>query len=401
MFRRLLPLLLSLTAAGFGQAAGGSTAIALTATLGQNVQPDQTIFNVAIQSPLTMTFDDLTSALKGTVLTPATFSNVTTVQNYVNNQPPVIALYWQFQLPVPLAGIKDQVAALQVLATTLGKAQTPLSLSYTANGPQASATAQVQGCGLSDLVSAARTKAQQIASAANRKPGSISAMSFSVSTMIGPSAVPPYVIPACSLGVTFGGAQQVPSAITVSATRTLNVPPDTVVIYAYVNNGAIATIDDALAVLPGSGFTAANLYSFSANAQSGQSLLEWEFSMTVPLSKMTDTLTALQKAASQNTAVSFFVGGAQLSPQLLAAQDCSYASLLHDAQAQARQVTAAAGVSLNDLIAVGEGSTPTAAFRTGDFSQIVAVGIYDPLTVYYPPSQPTSCTLVARYGMGQ
>ncbi len=322
-----------------------------------------------------------------------------------NNKPTTTALNWLFQLPVPLAGVKDQVAALQTLAASLGKAQTPLSLSYTASGPQASASAQVQGCGLGDLVSAARTKAQQIAEAANGKRGNISAMSFSVSTMIGPAAASPYVIPACSLGVTFGGAQQVPNAITVSASRTVNVPPDMVTIYAYVDNGAIATIDGALAALPGSGFTAANLYNFSANSQSGQSLLEWEFSMALPFSKMNDTLAALQQAASQSTAVSFGVGGAQLSPQLLAAQDCSYASLLNDAQAQARQVTAAAGISLNDLIAVGESSTPTAAFRSGDFSQIVTGNftIYNPFTVSYPtyPSQPTSCTLVARYGMGQ
>ena len=399
MFRRLLPVLLSLSTGAFGQATGDSPAISVTATAGQNIQPDQTTFSVSIQSPLTTTFDDLTSALKGTVLPPATFSNVTTVQNYVNNKPPTMALNWLFQLSVPLAGVKDQIAALQALTTTLGKAQTPLSLSYTASGPQTSATAQVQGCALGDLVSAARTKAQKIAGAANRKPGNISAMSFSVSTMIGPSATPPYVIPACSLGVTFGGAQQGHNAITVSATRTLNVPPDTVTIYAYVDNGAITTLDGALAALPGSGFTAANLYSFSANAQSGPPLLEWEFSMTVPLAKITDTLTALQKAASQNTAVTFFVGGAQLSPQLLAAQDCSYESLLNDAQAQARQVTAAAGISLNDLIAVSEGSTPTVAYRTGDFSQIIAANfttIYDPTT-----SQPSSCTLVARYGMGQ
>ncbi|MDR3704256.1 MAG: hypothetical protein P4L56_31700 [Candidatus Sulfopaludibacter sp.] len=378
----------------------------MTATLGQNVQPDQTVFSVTVQSPLTTTLDDLTAALKGTPLTPATFSSVTSVQNYLNPNPPVMALNWLFQLPVPLANVKDQVATLQALTASLGKAQTPLSLSYTANGPQVSATAQVQGCGLSDLVSAARTKAQQIAGAANRKPGNISAMSFSVSTMIGPSATAPYVIPACSLGVTFGGMQQVPSAITVSASRTVNVPPDMVTIYAYVDNGAIATIDGALAALPGSGFTAANLYNFSANLQSGGLVLEWEFSMAVPFSKMKDALSALQTAASQNTAVSFWVGGTQLSPQLLAAQDCSYASLLNDAQAQARQVTAAAGVSLNDLISVSESPTATPVILQGDFSQIIPVlrvGIYDPSTVYYPtyPSQPASCTLVARYGIGQ
>jgi uncharacterized protein YggE len=396
MFKHLLPLILSISAAGFGQTVGGSTAISVTATLGQNIQPDQTIFNVSIQSPLTTTFDDLTAALKDSPLTPATFSNVTSVQYSFNNKPPTVALNWLFQLPVPLAGVKDQVAALQALAASLGKAQTTLSLSYMASGPQASAAAQTQGCGLSDLISAARTRAQQIAEAANRKPGNISALSFSVATMIGPSATAPYVIPACSLGVTFGGAQQVPKAITVSATRTINVPPDMVTIYAYVD-GAIATIDGALAALPGSGFTAANLLNFSANSQSVPLALEWDFSMAVPFSKMNDTLAALQKAASQNTAVSFGVGGTQLSPQLLAAQDCSYASLLNDAQAQARQVTAAAGVSLNDLISVSESSvtTPASASRIGSF----LLGVVS--ATYTAPSQPASCALVARYGMGQ
>ncbi len=397
MFKHLLPLILSISAAGFGQTTGGSTAISVTATLGQNIQPDQTIFYVTIQSPLTTTFDDVMGALKGTPLTPVTFSNVTTTQNYVYNQPPTTALNWVFQLSVPLAGVKDQVAALQSLTTSLSQAQTPLPLSYTASGPQTSATAQVQGCGLSDLVSAARTKAQQIAGAANRKPGNISAMSFSVSTMIGPSATPPYVIPACSLGVTFGGPQQLPNAITVSASRTVNVPPDMVNIYAYVEDGAITTIDGALAALPGSGFAAADLVNFSANTQSGPPPVEWEFSMAVPFSEMTATLTALQKAASQNTAVTFGISGTQLSSQLLAAQDCSYTSLLNDAQAQARQVTAAAGISLNDLISVSDSSatTPAYASRLGN----LLVGVVG--AIYTTPIQPTSCALVARYGMGQ
>ena len=403
MWNRPLPILLSLCAAGFGQTTGGTTAISVTGTLGQNIQPDQIIFYVAIQSPLTMTFDDVMGALKGTPLTPATFSNVTTVQNYVNNnKPPVITLNWLFQLPVPLASVKDELAALQALATTLGKSQTPLSLSYTAGGPQTSAAAQVQGCALSDLVSVARTKAQQIAGAANRKPGNISAMSYSVSTMIGPSASAPYVIPACSLGVTFGGPQQLPNAITISASRTINVPPDMATIYAYVEDGAITTVDGAVAALPGSGFTAANLVNFYATSQSGPPPVEWEFFMAVPLSKIAGTLTALQNAGSQNTAVTFGVSGTQLSPQLMAAQDCSYASLLNDAQAQARQVTAAAGISLNELISVGEAGSAIQAGTVGYFGQLSIGVIYDPLTGYpNSPSQPISCTLVAQYGIGQ
>ncbi len=165
-----------------------------------------------------------------------------------------------------------------------------------------------------------------------------------------------------------------------------------VTIYAYVSNGAITTIDGALAALPGSGFTAANLVNVSASPVA----LGWRFSVAAPFSKMKDILAALQKAASQNTAVSFGVSGTQLSPELLAAQDCSYASLLNDAQAQARQVTAVAGISLNDLISVSESpvTTPVYASRLGSF-------LLGGVSTIYDPSQTASCTLVARYGMGQ
>ena len=82
----------------------------------------------------------------------------------------------------------------------------------------------------------------------------------------------------------------------------------------------------------------------------------------------------------------------------MAAQDCSYTSLLNDAQAQARQVTAAAGVSLNGLLSVSDASVPTPTFLSGDFSAVYAVGVIAQAYYYNPPS---SCSVTATYGIGQ
>jgi uncharacterized protein YggE len=395
MLSRGVAFILSMSAA-FAQVNTPSGSVTVTAALGQNVQPDQVAFLVSIQSPLTATLDDVMGALQGSGITLANFLNLSSAQQYsTNGKVTATLLVWSFQLPVSLANLKSETAVLQALSTTLGKGQSSLALSYTINGQQTSNQALAQACAMNDLVASARTKARQVAVAANQTLGSVLSLSTSVSTQIGPSAVAPYVIPSCTLTVVFGSGQpQVPSMIRVSATRMVNVPPDLAVVGGSVYTAAAASVDDALAALAGTGLTASNLttvYSISpAN-------LEWQFSLTVPIAKLKDTLAAFQKIAS--TTVTFAVQGVQTSAQLVAAQDCSYTSLLNDAQAQARQVTAAAGVALNGLIAVSDAGTVTQGIRTGDFSAIFDPSAGVPLPYVY--NSASSCGLTATFGIGQ
>ncbi|SPE40712.1 exported hypothetical protein [Candidatus Sulfopaludibacter sp. SbA3] len=401
MIKRILTFLL-LASAAFGQINSNSTSVTVTATLGQNVSPDQIGISVTVESAVTATLADVLAALQGTVLTPVTFSSVYSTQQYTTNGKLANPLLeWTFQLAVPLANMKSQVAALQALKMSLSQGQTPLTLSYSVQGPQTSTQVQVQSCALSDLVAAARTKAQQIAGAANLKAGNVVALSSSVTTMIGPSAPTPYVIPTCSLTATFALSQQTASTLSVSASRTVNAPPDLVVLSADVNPPVDATFNDILAALAGTGITAANLvdvYGDSVNTH-------WMFSLAVPFSKMKDAIAALQQAASQQTVtVSYSVQGTQVSAQLLAAQDCSNASLLADAQAQARKVAAAASVGLGGIVAISDGGLPSAsgifAFTSG-----APYAIYDPLYggplggVLGIPN--TGCSISVQFGITQ
>ena len=396
MLKSMFLFLLPGCAAAFGQIVTGSPSVTVTATLGQNVPPDQVSFTVTVQSSSAVALDDVLGALQGTGLSASNFSSVSSVNQYdFAYNPANQGLIWSFQLAVPLANIKSQMAAFQSLAASLSQGQIPLNLSYTVSGPQVSAKAQVQSCTLADLVSSARSKAQQIAGAANRSAGSVAALSSSVSTMIGSSATTPYVIPACSLTATFGPPPPDGKSITVAASRTINVAPDTVTFVVYVNTQAGSSLDDALAQLAGLGLGAGNLQNVYVNSQVTPFTQQWQFSFSVPFSKMKDTNAALQKIASST--VTFWVQGTQISSQLQAAQDCSYASLLADAQAQARQVTAAAGVALNDVISISDSGSSTAvpASRLGDF-----VGaVYTVVNPFY--SQSPTCSLVAKFGIGQ
>ncbi len=399
---RPLFVLIFLSLAAPAQVTTVSPAVTVTSSLGQNVTPDQVSFQITLQSGLNVSLDDVTAALKNSGLSTTNLTNVATAQIYNSNgSPSMLVLQWTFQVLVPLANVKSEVASLQALSAALAKGQVPLTLSYTMNGPQVSNQAAVQSCSLSDLFAAVQTKAKQMAGAANRSIGSLSALSSSVSTQIGPAAGQPYIVPSCTLTATFGTAPANAAGITVYATRTVNVPPDQAVVGAAVVAPADASIDDALAALPGTGFAASNLYNIYSSPQIYGATATWLFSMAVPFAKLGATLAALQKLPPST--VSFSIQGTQVSPQLLASQDCSYQSLLNDAQAQARQVTAEAGVQLNDLISVSDTNAPIAVrngYVQGDFSQIISGAVF----VAYIPSiynAPPTCSLSARYGIGQ
>jgi uncharacterized protein YggE len=386
----------------FGQINTTSGSVTTTAGLGQNVPPDQVTFTVTIESGLSLSFNDLIAALKGSGLSATNFTNVYSNQQYSStSNRPFTVLEWNFQVVAPLSGVKAETAVLKRLQTSLK----PLTLTYSAQA-LTSTQAQIQACAVSDLVSSARTQAQQLAAAANLVPGNVAAMATYISTRIGPTAPIPYVVPACSLTMTFGGGQNSQRTLTVSASRTINVTPDQVTLAAYVDTTVDGTLDDAVAALAGTGFTGANLLNVSPlYSQSGN---EWQFSATVPLAKIIDSLAALQKAqngvsgtAGVVTAVSFAVQGTQVSSDLAAAQDCTKPALVADAQAYARRVAAAAGLSLNGILAISDGAaqgsgavgafTALNTVRSGDFSLVSS---------FLTSPQP-SCSVTVQFGIGQ
>jgi uncharacterized protein YggE len=163
-------------------------------------------------------------------------------------------------------------------------------------------------------------------------------------------------------------AQVDSNSITVTASRgNSSGPPDQAVFGVVVTSGVDTSLDDVIALLQGTGISAANLQALDEypipSGSSGQTAetLNWRFSFTTPLAKNKDTiamLTSLQQTiAKKNNGVtmSFSIQGTQSSVQ---PQTCSLSDLLTDARTQAQKLADGAGVSLGNILAM---SSPTAA----------------------------------------
>jgi uncharacterized protein YggE len=157
------------------------------------------------------------------------------------------------------------------------------------------------------------------------------------------------------------------NSITVTASRgNSSSPPDLAVFSVVVISGLDTSLDDVIALLQGTGISAANLQSLGQSRLSnapGQvtETLNWRFSFTSPLTKNKDTiamLTGLQQTiAKNNTGVtmSFSIQGTQSSAQ---PQTCLLPDLLTDARSRAQKLADGAGVSVGNILAM---SSPTAA----------------------------------------
>jgi len=181
-----------------------------------------------------------------------------------------------------------------------------------------------------------------------------------------------FLLAICS-GLAFGQAASTSNtnSITVTATRSANIQPDQVVFSVMVTTPTTASLSDAVNALQGSGITAANLIGlttvqqYNNKGQVTQTVLQWTFSLPVAFSSMKSTiglLTAVQSsngAQNNNISISFSINGTQVSPQAQAAQQCSVAGLLSDAQAQAQQLASAAGKGLGTVLAMSSATTAT------------------------------------------
>lgn len=165
---------------------------------------------------------------------------------------------------------------------------------------------------------------------------------------------------------TIAFAQLDSNSVTVTASRTLNLQPDEVSFAVAVSAGPDVELPDVLATLQGVGITAANftgtfssfVYVTDPPAPAPFPLvapLRWNFSLNVPISKIKDTMAALnaaQKSLVQTKSrliLSFSVQNAHVSQQLQA-QACAQADLIADARAKAQKLADAAGMNLGVLL---------------------------------------------------
>jgi hypothetical protein len=163
-------------------------------------------------------------------------------------------------------------------------------------------------------------------------------------------------------------AQTDANSITVVASRsttTLQAPPDQTQFNVSVISGINASLDDVLGVLRGLGITAANLSSLSsspyyvnATPNDPQASLQWSFTLSVPLSKLKDTISTLttlqQSVAKKNNGfiVTFYLQGTQVSQQTPQPQTCALTDLIADARAQAQKLADAAGLGVGVILAM-------------------------------------------------
>jgi len=143
--------------------------ITITASRSTNLQPDQALIALTVNSPLTSGQDDINAALSKAGITGATFTGVTSTQAVgvgVNASQSV--LQWSYTLTAPIANASSTVALL--LATQ----QSGLGLTFFVEGLQVSQALQnAQSCPESGLVSDANAAAQTLASAAGVSVGPI------------------------------------------------------------------------------------------------------------------------------------------------------------------------------------------------------------------------------------
>ena len=85
-----------------------------------------------------------------------------------------------------------------------------------------------------------------------------------------------------------------------------------------------------------------------------------------------------------------------MSAELVASQDCTKTALVADAQAHARRVAAAAGVSLNGIVTISDGYA-----GSGTYSYIgVVSNPFLSLNAVLVGPQP-SCSVTVQFGIGQ
>ena len=414
MLTRRFTFLLLISAATLPAQISNNT-VTVTASQNSTAQPNEAAFSVAVTSGIDKSLDDVVAVVSSLGITAANLvqiSNAFGLSTIVSGPtqappvPPAPPLEWVFQLVVPLAKSKDTTVALAALQKSISQNNSGLTLSFSLSGTRVSGQ-QAPNCNLADLVSQARAQAQDIAVAAGFKAGAVVGLTNATSAAVSVCSLTARF----ALGAMFGQPEPV---ITITATRTNAIQPDQVLIGLTVQSPTTAGLDDITGALTGAGVSGVNFtsvyttvsYTSSGNAPPAQqSELIWSFTLTAPIAKLSATLTQIisaQQAISANNSgltLTFYVEGMQISQQLQQSQPCSQAALLADAQTQAKQVSAAAGVSAGAILSMAEGGSGVGALQLVA-NTFVSASIFEPVlgAVAYPLAAPQpTCSLTVQF----
>ncbi len=203
---------------------------------------------------------------------------------------------------------------------------------------------------------------------------------------------------------------QFDDTITVTASRSVNLQPDQVVLTLSLDTPQTAPLDNVLALLAGTGLTAAEVISVSSVSVApslAMQITRWTVTFSLPFSQLTGTLSALtqaQQALSGNPAMNltYAVLATQVSQELQAAQACPFPALVSAARRQAQAMAAAAGVSVGPIMALSQGSAGAApvsivpVIRSGDFSVANINGTLSSFLIANPAPVP-ACVLTVQF----
>jgi len=212
------------------------------------------------------------------------------------------------------------------------------------------------------------------------------------------------------------------NTVTVTATRTLNIQPDQVLLYVNLisQDGGL---NDVLTKLHGTGITAANLTSVQPEQTVYDPLTGvpseplnptsvWNFLVRLSFAQLKSSVAALTQAQAGLKpvgglqALSYYIAGTQVSADAQAAQPCPLTALVSDARRQADSMAAAAGMRTGAIVAIGDAASaevtagfavPIAVSRVGDFSLLLGVPNQWYSTPVLAASPQLSCSLTVQF----
>ena len=188
-------------------------------------------------------------------------------------------------------------------------------------------------------------------------------------------------------------------SVTVTASRTMIVPPDQVVFQLSFESGVGVTVDAVIAAGAGAGIALdfpSSIYTYQDPTLGTR--LEWWFSLTVPFSAMRGTLDQLataQRRLQLALPLTYTVAGTAVSPQASAAQACSTSDLMADARTQALSLANAGGFALGPVISMSNFIPPPQV--SGGYLIPVTVLFQNAIQPAPPATIPLACGIVVKF----
>lgn len=198
-------------------------------------------------------------------------------------------------------------------------------------------------------------------------------------------------------------AQLDDNTISVTASRTVVFQPDQALVRVILGTSTDSALDEILAILDGTGFTAADLVSANTSAYYDGELTSWQFSKAIPFSSLKTLLprlAAIQQSHRQNgsTAAVFYYDVSGQTSQL-AAQACPFPTLISDARTQAQQIAAAAGARIGTVVSMSQGgaaSVPNPWFDAPTFATPASQGAATSM-IWSQSSASPGCSMTVQF----